>query len=131
MNLNKTAVVKVGGDVLLDKQEREGLAQNIKDLRSHGWRIVILHGGGPQVNALQERHGLTANKVAGRRITSEADLVVVKQAIAGEVNVNLTAELIKFGLPAFGCHGASGNLVQATKRPPVVVSGASRLMIIC
>jgi acetylglutamate kinase len=124
MNSNKTAVIKVGGDVLLEQQEREGLAQNIKDLRSHGWRVVVLHGGGPQVNALQEKHGLTANKVAGRRITSEADLVVVKQAIAGEVNVNLTAELVKFGLPAFGCHGASGCLVEATKRPPVIVTGA-------
>jgi len=120
----KTAVIKVGGDVLLDKAEREGLATNIKDLRNNGWRVVLLHGGGPQTNALQEKHGLTPNKVAGRRITSEADLVVVKQAIAGEVNVNLTAELIKAGLPAFGCHGASGHLIQAVKRPPVVVTGA-------
>ncbi|MCW8880225.1 MAG: acetylglutamate kinase [Kangiellaceae bacterium] len=120
----KTAVIKVGGDVLLDQQEREGLAQNIKDLHSQDWSIVLLHGGGPQVNALQEKHGLTPNKVAGRRITSEADLTVVKQAIAGEVNVNLSSELIKAGLPAFGCNGASGNLIQASKRPPVVVTGA-------
>ena len=118
------AVIKVGGDVLLDTAEREGLARNVHDLRSAGWRVVLLHGGGPQVNALQEKHGLVANKIAGRRITSEADLVVVKQAIAGEVNVNLTAALIKAGLPAFGCHGASGHLIQASKRPPVVVTGA-------
>ncbi len=119
----KTAVIKVGGDVLLDQAEREGLAQNIKDLTGQGWQIVLLHGGGPQVNSLQEKHGLKPNKVAGRRITSADDLVVVKQAIAGEVNVNLTAELIKAGLPAFGCHGASGKLIQANKRPPMVVSG--------
>ncbi len=124
MTQTKTAVIKVGGDVLLDVQEREGLAQNIKDLHAQGWSVVLLHGGGPQVNALQEKHGLTPNKVAGRRITSESDLVVVKQAIAGEVNVNLTSELLKAGLPAFGCHGASGNLIQASKRPPVVVTGA-------
>jgi acetylglutamate kinase len=121
---NKIAVIKVGGDVLLDQKEREGLAQNIGDLRAQNWQVVLLHGGGPQVNALQEKHGLTPNKVAGRRITSAADLVVVKQAIAGEVNVNLTSALIKSGLPAFGCHGASANLIQASKRPPVVVTGA-------
>lgn len=120
----KTAVIKVGGDVLLDPREKEGLTRNICDLRAQGWRIVLLHGGGPQVNALQEKHGLTPNKVGGRRITSADDLVVVKQAIAGEVNVNLTAALIKAGLPGFGCHGASGQLIQASKRPPVVVSGA-------
>lgn len=123
MNLTKTVVIKVGGDVLLEQQEREGLAQNIKELRQHGWRIVLLHGGGPQTNQLQEKHGLVANKVAGRRITSLDDLLVVKQAIAGEVNVNLTAELIKLGLPAFGCHGASGSLIEAKKRPPILVSG--------
>lgn len=119
----KIAVIKVGGDVLLDPCEREGLARNIKDLINQNWQVVILHGGGPQVNALQQKYGLTTNKVAGRRITSKADLLVVKQAIAGEVNVNLTAELIKLGLPAFGCHGASGQLIQAKKRPPVIVSG--------
>lgn len=118
------AVIKVGGDVLLDRQEREGLAQNIADLRSNGWQVVLLHGGGPQVNELQEKHGLIPNKVAGRRITSSEDLVVVKQAIAGEVNVNLTSELIKAGLSAFGCHGASGQLIRASKRPPIVVTGA-------
>ena len=120
---NKIAVIKVGGDVLLDPQESSGLAENILELRSNGWSIVVLHGGGPQVNRLQTCHGLVANKVAGRRITSEQDLLVVKQAIAGEVNVNLVAELSKLGLPAFGCHGASAGLIKATKRPPVIVTG--------
>lgn len=120
---NPVAVVKVGGDVLLGEAERAGIAANIKDLVDNGWRVVVLHGGGPQTNALQEKHGLVANKVGGRRITSEADLVVVKQAICGEVNVNLTQLLQGAGVNAFGCHGASGNLVSAVKRPPSVVSG--------
>ncbi len=120
---DKIAVIKVGGDVLLDLQESSGLAKNIKQLRQQGWAIVVLHGGGPQVNRLQECHGLTPNKVAGRRITSKADLTVVKQAIVGEVNVDLVSALSAEGLPAFGCHGASAGLIQATKRPPVVVSG--------
>jgi acetylglutamate kinase len=119
----KIAVIKVGGDVLLDQQESSGLATNIKELRDKGWSIVVLHGGGPQVNRLQECHGLTPNKIAGRRITSEADLTVVKQAIVGEVNVDLVSALSALDLPAFGCHGASGGLIKATKRPPVVVSG--------
>ncbi|MFT6731999.1 MAG: acetylglutamate kinase [Polaribacter sp.] len=128
-NKNKIAVIKVGGDVLLDKDESSGLANNIKDLREHGWSIVVLHGGGPQVNRLQEHYGLVANKVAGRRITSKQDLLVVKQAIAGEVNVNLVAELITVGLPAFGCHGASGSLIKANKRPPVKITGGGDLPI--
>jgi acetylglutamate kinase len=117
------AVVKVGGDVLLGQVERDGIAANVKDLVDNGWRVVLLHGGGPQTNRLQEKHGLTANKVAGRRITSEADLVVVKQAICGEVNVDLMQTLQAVGINAFGCNGASGKMVTAVKRPPTVVSG--------
>lgn len=118
------AVVKVGGDVLLGQDERDGIAANVKDLVDHGWRVVLLHGGGPQTNRLQEKHGLVANKVGGRRITSEADLLVVKQAICGEVNVELTQVLQNAGINAFGCNGASGKLIEAVKRPPRVMSGA-------
>ncbi|MFT4929351.1 MAG: acetylglutamate kinase [Phenylobacterium sp.] len=117
------AVVKVGGDVLLGDIEREGIAANVKDLVDNGWRVVVLHGGGPQVNRLQEKHGLVPNKVGGRRITSEADLLVVKQAICGEVNVELTQQLQHVGINAFGCNGASGKLVTAVKRPKRVMSG--------
>jgi acetylglutamate kinase len=118
------AVVKVGGDILLAAAERDGIASNIKDLVEAGWRVVVLHGGGPQVNRLQEMHGLVPNKVGGRRITSKEDLQVVKQAICGEVNVELTQLLQDLGINAFGCNGSSGKLIQAMKRPPRVVSGA-------
>ena len=123
------AVVKVGGDVLQGQVERDGIAANVKDLVDAGWRVVVLHGGGPQTNELQEKHGLIPNKVAGRRITSEADLLVVKQAICGEVNVGLTQVLQQVGVNAFGCNGASGKLITATKRPPRVMSGAGDLPI--
>ncbi len=123
------AIIKIGGDVLLDQCEREGLAVNIADLHQLSWNIVLLHGGGSQVNHLQAIHGLETHKVSGRRITSADDLTVVKQAIAGEVNVDLVSLLTAAGLPAFGCHGASGHLIKATKRPPVQVSGQGDALI--
>jgi acetylglutamate kinase len=118
------AVIKVGGDVLLGESERTGLAQNIRDLSNANWQIVILHGGGPQVDNLQKLHGLETKKVGGRRITSPEDLVVIKQAICGEANTNLVQLLQDFGINAFGCSGNSGKLIQATQRPPRVTSGA-------
>lgn len=118
------AVVKVGGDVLQGQVERDGIAANVKDLVDAGWRVIVLHGGGPQTNELQEKHGLVPNKIAGRRITSAVDLLVVKQAICGEVNVGLTQVLQNVGVNAFGCNGASGKLITASKRPPRVMSGA-------
>lgn len=120
----KVAVVKVGGEILLEPGERSALAGNIKSLIDAGWQVVVLHGGSPQISRLQEIHGLTPNIVAGRRVTAEADLRVVKQAVAGEANVDLTAALQKAGVAAFGCHGASGRLVEAVKRPPRVMAGA-------
>jgi len=118
-NRKPVAVVKVGGDMVLDKNDRRGLANNVKDLIAADWQCVILHGGGPQLNRLQKLHGLVPNKIDGRRITAEADLLVVKQALCGEVNVDLVSALLAAGLPAFGCHGASGTLIEAEKRPPV------------
>jgi acetylglutamate kinase len=121
---NQTVVIKVGGDVLLDDAELVGLCANVKELGEDGWRVVVLHGGGPQVDRLQKLHGLVPNKVGGRRITSLEDLRVVKQAICGEANVDLVSALLAVGVEAFGCTGASGRLIQAHKRPPRVVSGA-------
>jgi acetylglutamate kinase len=118
------AVIKVGGDVVLDEDQAVGLAKNVKDLIANGWRVVLLHGGGPQVNRLQQVQGLKPNKVSGRRITSLQDLEVVKQAVCGEVNVTLMQYLQHQGVNAFACNGASGKLITAQKRPPIVVSGA-------
>lgn len=115
--------------MLLSQSDREGLANNVKDLINDDWRCIILHGGGPQLNALQELHGLSPNKVAGRRITGAADLKVVKQALCGEVNVDLVSALLSQGVVAFGCHGASGRLIQADKRPPIKVSGQGDRLI--
>ncbi|MFZ9885951.1 MAG: acetylglutamate kinase [Myxococcota bacterium] len=117
-------VVKVGGEILLDATEREGLGANIRTLVQAGRKVVVLHGGGPQVTSLQERVGLKEHKVGGRRVTTPADLVVVQQAICGEVNVGLTVALLSAGVRAFGCHGASGGMVRAHKRPPKPVPGA-------
>lgn len=117
------AVIKVGGDMLLNLADRAGFASNVKDLSDAGWSCVVLHGGGPQLNTLQELHGLLPTKIEGRRITGEADLLVVKQALCGEVNVDLVASLLALGVNAFGCHGASGGLIRARKRPPMEFAG--------
>lgn len=109
--------------MLLNSDDRNGFASNVVDLVHAGWSCVILHGGGPQLNALQETVGLNPTKIEGRRVTSNADLNVVKQALCGEVNVDLVASLIANGINAFGCHGASGKLIQATKRPPMTFAG--------
>lgn len=120
MNNKPIAVIKVGGDMLLNAADRAGFTANLKDLVDAGWHCVVVHGGGPQLNALQEVHGLKPTKIDGRRVTGPDDLLVVKQALCGEVNVDLVASLLAYGIKAFGCHGASGFLIEAQKRPPML-----------
>jgi acetylglutamate kinase len=121
--LPSIALVKVGGEVVDDPLHLAGLARNTRALVEEGWHVVVVHGGGPQVTRLQERLGQKAVKVAGQRVTSADDLASVVAALAGTVNVALCAALQRAGVRAFGCHGASGALVQATHRPPVSVEG--------
>lgn len=125
--MSKRVLIKVGGDVLLDEAQFNGLVANIKSLHDEGWQIILLHGGGPQVNQLLTKLQIMPKKVSGRRITSQDDLRHVIHAIAGEVNVELTNLLLTAGLPALGIHGAS-DIVQATKRPPVKVTGVEGLV---
>jgi len=115
-------LIKVGGDLLERPEDRQALAANLGSLLGAGISCVLLHGGGPQVSALQARLGLPERKVGGRRITSPEDLRAVTMALCGELNVSLCASLIAAGLPAFGMHGASGATLQATRRPPRVIS---------
>lgn len=118
------AVIKIGGDVLLDESQRLGLVKNLQGILSQGWDVVMLHGGGPQVSTFQESLGLKAQKVAGRRITQPADLELVKQVICGQLNVDLVSLLQSHNINAFGCHGASGKLIVAERRPPIVMAGS-------
>jgi acetylglutamate kinase len=117
----KRAVVKLGGDVLGVATLAVAAAQ-IARARAAGWRVVVVHGGGPQATELAGRLGVEQRIVGGRRVTDEATLDVMKMAVAGKLNVDLCAALRGAGVPAVGVSGASG-VIRATKRPPRVVSG--------
>ncbi len=115
----ETVVIKIGGEVV-GSAALPRLAAGIGKLVAAGARVAVVHGAGPQVSALQERLGIVARKIVGRRYTDEATLQVVKLAVAGQVNVDLCAGLRQAGLAPVGLHGA----VWARKRPPRVYPGA-------
>lgn len=110
-------VVKIGGEVV-GSGEAAVLATDLKTLVDAGARIAIVHGGGPQATDLQKRLGLPTQQIAGRRVTDEATLDVMKMVLAGKLNVDLCATLLAAGLSPVGLHGASGLLVRAVRRPP-------------
>ena len=114
-------VLKLGGDVLRQAEALENVVTQVALLVSLGVRIVIVHGGGPQVSALSQRLGLAPNIVAGRRVTDAATLEVVKQVLGGQLNIDVLAALRAQHVLAIGLSGIDGGLITARRRPPINV----------
>jgi acetylglutamate kinase len=119
----KSAVLKIGGELVFPGKLAQ-LAAEVREVADAGTRVAIVHGGGPQATELQKRLGLEPVIIAGRRVTDEATLDVMKMALAGRVNVDLCGALCAAGVRAVGLHGASANAIRARHRPPRVVPGA-------
>jgi len=117
-----TIVVKIGGEIL-EGAAIDPIAADIAALAARGERIAMVHGGGPQATAMQQRLGIESKVVAGRRFTDEATLEVMKMVVGGRLNINLCAALLAAGANPIGLHGASSLAVKARKRTPAVVSG--------
>ncbi len=120
--MSDLVVLKVGGEVVRS-EHLAAIAHDVAELAKSGTKVVVVHGGGPQATELQKKLGQTPRIVGGRRITDDDTLDVMKMIVAGLVNVDLCRALVRAGALPVGLHGASSLTVQATKRPPKVVSG--------
>lgn len=114
-------VVKLGGDVLSDRHVLDQVAAQLALLASLSIRIVVVHGGGPQASALSRRLGREPQMIAGRRVTDDDALDVVKMVYRGLLNTELVSALRHHGVQAVGLSGVDGDLVNAHRRPPVRV----------
>lgn len=115
-------VIKLGGEVLRQAEAIESVATQVALLRSLGVRLVIVHGGGPQVSALSRRLGLEQTVIGGRRVTCAETLEVVKQVLGGQLNIDVLAAMRAQHVLAIGLSGVDGGLVTARRRPPVAVT---------
>jgi acetylglutamate kinase len=114
---NKTFVIKMGGEVLKDKERTDSLAEDISLLHELNIRVVVIHGGGPQATALATKLGHKTQKIEGRRVTDDKMLEVVRMAFA-DVTTDILSMLRKHGTLAIGLSGVDGNLIDAVRRPP-------------
>ena len=117
----QTFVIKLGGEVLGNREALESLAVSIALLESLSVRVVLVHGGGPQAGELSRQLGLSPEVVAGRRVTTPEVLEVAKMVYAGRLNVDLLAMLRAEGVRGVGLSGIDADLVTARRRPPVPV----------
>ena len=114
-------VVKLGGDVLADREVLDQVAAQLALLYSLSIRLVVVHGGGPQASAMSRRLGQEPQLIAGRRVTDSGALEVAKMVYAGLLNTDLLAALREHDIQAVGLSGVDADLLTARRRPPVRV----------
>lgn len=114
----KTFVVKFSGKVTENKENLASLAEELALLHQVGIRLVVIHGGGKQLNELAERMGVAQTVINGRRVTDDETLELAKMIFAGKINTEILAALRRRGIEAVGLSGVDGNIVHAERRPP-------------
>jgi len=106
----KTLVIKLGGSTL---EHQRGVLQDIIWLRSLGANPVLVHGGGPYINAWLEKLNVPAQFEEGLRVTDARTLDVVRMVLLGQVNQGLVLMATEMGGKAIGLSGTDGSMVQA------------------
>lgn len=112
-------VLKLGGRPLSDPDILDNLAFDLARLVREGIRVVVVHGGGPQLSELSSRLGLEPRKINGRRVTDRETLKLAKMVFSGEISTDVVAALRRHGIAGIGLNGVDGNLIDARRRLPV------------
>lgn len=113
-------VVKTGGNVV---DNEELLVQFCRSFAELEGPKVLVHGGGVMASRLQEKTGIPAKMIGGRRVTDDATLRIVTMVYAGWCGKHICALLQKEGCNAISLSGCDGNVICASKRPPIAVNG--------
>ncbi len=119
----KIFVLKAGGEVFTSDDATRHLLEQVALLHQVGIRVVLVHGGGPQLTELANALGVPTQMVGGRRVTDKQTLDVTTMVLNGKINTRILAACRDLHLPAVGISGVDAGLIRAHKRPPVEVEG--------
>lgn len=113
---DKYVVVKYGGNAMTDPELKKSVMNDLLLLQLVGVKVVLVHGGGPDINnALQAMH-IESQFKNGLRVTDKDTMDVVQMVLAGKVNKGLVADLISFGGRAVGLCGVDGHMIQVHQK---------------
>ena len=112
----KIVVVKYGGNAMIDEQLKQQVMEDIVLLWLIGVKVVLVHGGGPEINDLMKKLGKKAEFVDGLRVTDKETVDIVQMVLAGKVNKTLVNLLEMKGGKAMGISGMDGMLIEAKIR---------------
>lgn len=112
----KTFVIKYGGSIMYEESAQIAFVDDLLLLTSLGIRLIIVHGGGPEISKWLKRTGIDNTFVRGLRVTDKATMEIVEMVLSGNVNKKLTSHLSIKGLNAIGLSGRDNNLIKAKKK---------------
>ena len=115
---DKVVVVKYGGNAMTNETLKQAVMQDIVLLSLVGIKVVLVHGGGPQINAMLKKINKASEFVNGLRYTDEETIDIVQMVLAGKVNKDLVQLLERAGGKAMGLCGLDGNLIKAKQLNP-------------
>ena len=110
----KIVVIKYGGNAMINEDLKQQVMQDIVLLSLIGTRVVLVHGGGPEISDMLKKIGHQSHFVDGLRYTDETTMDIVQSVLCGKVNKNLVAQLNRLGGNAVGLCGMDGQMFQAT-----------------
>ena len=110
---NKIVVIKYGGNAMINEDLKNAVMGDIALLSLIGVKVVLVHGGGPEINDMLGKIGKKSEWVDGLRVTDKETVDVVQMVLAGKVNKSLVALLGRLGSKAVGLCGADGQLIKA------------------
>src|SRR5262245_60091057 len=113
----KTFVVKYGGHAMIDEGLKESFARDVCLLHYVGIHVVVVHGGGPQIDRMLDRIGIKSSFSAGLRVTDEETMSVVEMVLGGGVNQDIVGLICKHGGHAVGLSGKDDHFVRAEPIP--------------
>jgi acetylglutamate kinase len=119
----KVFVIKAGGAVFEDVESTRELIEQVAILHQVGIKVVLVHGGGPQLTELSNALGVPTRMVQGRRITDEKSIDVTTMVLNGLINTRILAICRDLDIDAVGISGVDAGLIRAHKRPPVRIEG--------
>ena len=114
----KTFVIKYGGSAMKDEHLRESFAKDVVLLKYVGINVIVVHGGGPQINEMLSKLGMEQKFVGGLRKTDEETMHVVEMVLSGDINKDIVALINKHSgenIYAVGLSGRDGRLIRARK----------------
>lgn len=111
----ETIVIKYGGNAMTSPELAKGFCEDIASLQKMGVRVVVVHGGGPQIKAMLEKVGVESRFEGGMRVSSEEVVGVAEMVLCGTVNKQISSGICSAGGTAVGLSGRDADLLQCEK----------------